>query len=110
MKPEPHAPPAATTFVTVKEVEANVRTRMDKALIGGEYEGFIKVVADKMTDELLGVHMVGPHVTDLISEASTAMLLEATAWEVGAAVHPHPTLSETLNEAALAVDGKSINF
>jgi dihydrolipoamide dehydrogenase len=81
-----------------------------KALIGGEYEGFVKVIADQATDELLGVHMVGPHVTDLISEASAAMLLEATAWEIGAAVHPHPTLAEALNEAALAVDGKSINF
>ena len=49
-------------------------------------------------------------MTDLISEASAAMLLEATAWEVGSAVHPHPTLSEALGEAALAVDGKSINF
>ncbi|HEY7599621.1 MAG TPA: dihydrolipoyl dehydrogenase [Candidatus Limnocylindrales bacterium] len=81
-----------------------------KALIGGDYEGFVKVVAHRDTDELLGVHMIGPHVTDLISEASAQMLLEATAWEVGAAVHPHPTLSEALGEAALAVDGKSINF
>ena len=54
--------------------------------------------------------MIGPHVTDLIAEASAAMLLEATAWEVGAAVHPHPTLSEALGEAALAVDGRAINF
>jgi dihydrolipoamide dehydrogenase len=81
-----------------------------KALIGGEYEGFVKVLAHEKTDELLGVHMVGPHVTDLISEASAALLLEATAWEIGAAVHPHPTLSEALAEAAMAVDGKSINF
>lgn len=81
-----------------------------KALIDGEYGGFVKVVAHKETDELLGVHMIGPHVTDLISEASAAMLLEATAWEVGAAVHPHPTLAEAVGEAALAVDGKSINF
>ncbi|HSH22378.1 MAG TPA: dihydrolipoyl dehydrogenase [Candidatus Caenarcaniphilales bacterium] len=81
-----------------------------KALISGEHEGFVKVVAHAETDEILGVHMIGPHVTDLISEASAAMLLEATSWEVGAAVHPHPTLSEALGEAALAVDGKSINF
>jgi dihydrolipoamide dehydrogenase len=81
-----------------------------KALIGGDYEGFVKVVADKATDEVLGVHMIGPHVTDLIAEASAAMLLEATAWEVGAAVHPHPTLSEALGEAALMVDGRAINF
>jgi dihydrolipoamide dehydrogenase len=81
-----------------------------KALIGGDYEGFVKVVADKRTDEVLGVHMIGPHVTDLIAEASAAMLLEATAWELGAAVHPHPTLSEALGEAALMVDGRAINF
>ncbi len=53
--------------------------------------------------------MVGPHVTDLITEASAAMLLEATAWELGAAVHPHPTLSEALGEAALAIEGRAIN-
>jgi dihydrolipoamide dehydrogenase len=53
---------------------------------------------------------VGPGVTDLISEASVAMLLEATAWEIGAAVHPHPTLAEALGEASLAVDGKAINI
>jgi dihydrolipoamide dehydrogenase len=81
-----------------------------KALIGGDHAGFTKVIAHGETDELLGVHMVGPHVTDLIAEASAAMLFEATAWEIGAAVHPHPTLSEALGEAALAVDGRSINF
>ena len=81
-----------------------------KALVNAATEGFVKVIADKQTDELLGVHMIGNGVTDLISEASAAMLLEATAWEVGAAVHPHPTLSEALGEAALGVDGKSINF
>jgi dihydrolipoamide dehydrogenase len=81
-----------------------------KALIRGEHEGFVKVLADKKTDEIVGVHMIGAQVTDLISEASAAMLLEATAWEVGSAVHPHPTLSEVMGEAALAVDGKSINF
>jgi dihydrolipoamide dehydrogenase len=81
-----------------------------KALIRGEHEGFVKVIADAGTDELLGVHMIGAAVTDLISEASVGMLLESTAWEVGNAVHPHPTLSEALGEAALAVDGKSINF
>lgn len=81
-----------------------------KALIRGEHEGFVKVIAHAETDELLGVHMIGAQVTDLIAEASAAMLLEATAWEVGAAVHAHPTLAEALGEAALAVDGKSINF
>ena len=81
-----------------------------KALIHGDPEGFVKVIADAKTDALLGVHMIGSSVTDLISEASVAMLLEATAWEVGSAVHPHPTLAEAVGEAALAVDGKAINF
>jgi len=81
-----------------------------KALIGGDYEGFVKVIADAATDQVLGVHMIGPHVTDLISEASAAMLLESTAWELGAAVHPHPTLSEALGEAATLVDGWAINI
>jgi dihydrolipoamide dehydrogenase len=81
-----------------------------KALIRGESEGFVKVIADAKTDEVLGVHMIGGNVTDLIAEASVAMLLESTAWEMGSAVHPHPTLSEAVGEAAMAVDGKSINF
>ena len=81
-----------------------------KAIIEGDTTGFVKVIADAETDELLGVHMIGHHVTELIAESSTAMLLEATAGEVGAAVHPHPTLSEAMGEAAMAVDGKSINF
>ncbi len=62
------------------------------------------------TDAILGVHVIGPHATDLISEASLALSLEATAWEVGAATHPHPTLTEILAEAAMAADGRSINF
>jgi dihydrolipoamide dehydrogenase len=81
-----------------------------KAIIEGDTAGFVKVIADAETDELLGVHMIGHHVTELIAESSTAMLLEATAWEVGSAVHPHPTLSETMGEAAMAVAGRSINF
>jgi dihydrolipoamide dehydrogenase len=81
-----------------------------KAIVNGETEGFVKVIAHAETDELLGVHMVGSHVTELIAEASAAMLFEATAWDVGSAVHPHPTLSEALGEAALGVHGKSINF
>ena len=81
-----------------------------KAIIEGDTTGFVKVIADAETDEVLGVHMIGHHVTELIAESSTAMLLEATAWEIGAAVHPHPTLSEAMGEAAMLVDGKSINF
>jgi dihydrolipoamide dehydrogenase len=81
-----------------------------KAIIGGEYEGFAKVIADKETDETLGIHLIGPHATDLIAEASVAFELEAAPWEIGGATHAHPTLSEILGEAAMAVDGRSINF
>ena len=81
-----------------------------KALIGGEYEGFTKIIANKDTDETLGIHIIGPHATDLIAEGSLAMTLEATPWEIGATTHAHPTLSEILGETAMAVDGRSINF
>ncbi len=81
-----------------------------KALIGGEYEGFAKIIANKETDETLGVHIIGPHATDLIAEASLAFTLEAAPWEIGLTTHAHPTLSEILGETAMAIDGRSINF
>jgi dihydrolipoamide dehydrogenase len=81
-----------------------------KAVIVGETGGFAKIIAHAETDEILGVHLIGTHVTELIAEASAAMLFESTAWELGAAVHPHPTLSEVLGEAAMNVAGQSINF
>ncbi|OCA92662.1 dihydrolipoyl dehydrogenase [Pseudobacillus wudalianchiensis] len=80
-----------------------------KALVYGESDGFVKIVADKQTDDLLGVHMIGPHVTDMISEAGLARVLDAAAWEVSHTIHPHPTLSEAIGEAALAADGKAIH-
>ncbi len=81
-----------------------------KAIIGGEYEGFAKVIGNPVTGDTLGVHIIGPHATDLISEATLAFNLEATPWEIGAATHAHPTLAEIIGEAAMAVDGRSINF
>lgn len=80
-----------------------------KALVFGETDGFVKMIADEKTDDILGIHMIGPHVTDLISEAGLAMVLDATPWEVANTVHPHPTLTEIIGEAALAVDGKAIH-
>ncbi|MBP1988991.1 dihydrolipoyl dehydrogenase [Paenibacillus eucommiae] len=79
-----------------------------KALVYGESDGFVKVVADADTNDILGVHMIGPHVTDYISEAALAQVLNATPWEVGQTIHPHPTLSEAIGEAMLAVDGRAI--
>ncbi|MGG3282498.1 dihydrolipoyl dehydrogenase [Paenibacillus solani] len=81
-----------------------------KALIHGTREGFVKVIADQKTQDILGVHMIGPHVTELIGEAALAQVLDATPWEVGTAVHAHPSLSEIIGEAMLAVDGRAIGL
>jgi len=80
-----------------------------KALVFGESDGFVKMIADEESNDILGVHMIGPHVTDMISEAGLAQVLDATPWEVAHTIHPHPTLSEAIGEAALAVDGKAIH-
>ena len=81
-----------------------------KSLIHGTKGGFVKVIADQKTQDILGVHMIGPHVTELIGEAALAQVLDATPWEVGAAVHAHPSLSEIIGEAMLAVDGRAIGL
>ncbi|MFD0711073.1 dihydrolipoyl dehydrogenase [Paenibacillus sp. GCM10027626] len=81
-----------------------------KAVVLGQQEGFAKVIADKETNDIIGVHLVGAHATDLIAEASLAMLLDATPWEVGQTIHAHPTLSEIMAEAMLAADGKAIAY
>ncbi|MEK4056534.1 dihydrolipoyl dehydrogenase [Paenibacillus sp. FSL F4-0087] len=81
-----------------------------KSLVYGSRDGFVKVIADAKTNDILGVHMIGTHVTELIAEASLAQMLDATPWEVGQTIHPHPTLSEIMGEAMLAVDGKSIGM
>jgi len=81
-----------------------------KALVNGNVDGFVKVIVDKKTDDILGVHMIGSHVTELISEAGLAMVLNATPWEISSVVHPHPALAEVMGEAALAVDGNAIHM
>ena len=80
-----------------------------KPRILGHPEGLVKVVSDARYDEVLGVHMVGPHATDLISEACVALRLEATTEEIFRTVHPHPTLPEALMQAAEAVYGHAID-
>lgn len=80
-----------------------------KSVVMGEVDGFVKIVSDQKNDDLLGVHIIGPHATDLISEAGLAKVLDATAWEIAHTIHPHPTLSEAYMEAALTVDGKPIH-
>ncbi|MEE9261809.1 MAG: dihydrolipoyl dehydrogenase [Dehalococcoidia bacterium] len=81
-----------------------------KALAIGETEGMVKVVVNKASGEILGAHMIGPEVTELLAELSLARLLEGTNREVGWMVHSHPTLSEAVKEAALAADGEAIHI
>lgn len=81
-----------------------------KASILGKAEGFVKIVADSKYDEILGVHIVGPKATELIAEATLALELEATNDELLHMIHPHPTLSEAVGEAAHAVTGHTIHI
>ena len=80
-----------------------------KAIALGDTDGQVKIVADAKTGEVLGAHMIGPEVTELLGELSLAKLLESTPLEMGWAVHPHPTLSEALREAALDVNKEAIH-
>ncbi|MGB9109952.1 MAG: dihydrolipoyl dehydrogenase [Telluria sp.] len=76
----------------------------------GDTTGMVKVIADATTDEILGVHIVGPVASELISEAVVAMEFKASAEDIARICHAHPTLSEATKEAALAVDKRSLNF
>ena len=80
-----------------------------KALALGETEGMVKVVVDAEIGSILGAHMIGAEVTELLGELGLANLLESTTKELGWLVHPHPTISEVLKEAALAADGEAIH-
>ncbi len=81
-----------------------------KAKILDSTGGFVKIVAEKKYDEVLGVHIIGPKATELIAEATAALSLEATAESLFRAVHAHPTLAESMGEAALAVHGRPIHM
>jgi dihydrolipoamide dehydrogenase len=81
-----------------------------KARILGEEEGFVKIVSEEKYDEILGVHIMGPHATELIAEACVAMQLESTAEELGRTMHAHPTVAEAVMEAAEGVHGLTIHI
>ena len=82
---------------------------MGKAAVLNEPHGFVKAIRDVETDRVIGVHMVGPHVTDLIAEAASMMRagVDLDTWT--RAIHPHPTLSEALGEALLAAGGRGLH-
>ena len=81
-----------------------------KALAMGETEGMVKLVVDAKHGELLGGHMIGPEVTELLGELALIKMLEGTSLEMGWAVHPHPTISEMLKEAALDAQGRALHM
>ncbi|HLF23141.1 MAG TPA: dihydrolipoyl dehydrogenase, partial [Burkholderiales bacterium] len=81
-----------------------------RALTMRESDGFVKIVADAKTDAILGVHIVGPDASDLISEAALALEMGARVEDLAATVHPHPTLPEAIMEAAEALHGKAIHI
>jgi len=81
-----------------------------KARILGETDGFVKIVSEKKYDEVLGVHIIGPHATELLAEACVAMALETTADELGRIMHAHPTVSESVMEAAEGVHDLTIHM
>jgi dihydrolipoamide dehydrogenase len=85
-------------------------TANGKAAILGERSGFVKIIADAKYGEILGVHIIGPHATDLIGEALLAMHMEAVVEDIGQMIHPHPTLTEALKEAALDIGGLALHI
>jgi dihydrolipoamide dehydrogenase len=85
-------------------------TALGRAIIHGETAGFVKVVADGKTGRVLGTHIVGANATELIAESALTQLFQGDAWETGRNIHPHPTLSEAVMEASLAVDGRAIHI
>ncbi len=80
-----------------------------RARIANEIEGFVKIVAEKKYDEILGVHMIGPRATELVAEATLALRLECTVEELIRTIHAHPTMSEAVGEAAHAAHGAAIH-
>lgn len=81
-----------------------------RAQIHGDTAGFVKIVSDAKTGQMLGTHIIGGEATELIAEPALTQLFQGDAWELGRNIHPHPTLSEAVMEAAMAVDGHAIHI
>ena len=80
-----------------------------RAKVNNHSEGFVKILAEEKTDKVLGVHMIGPHVGEMIAEMALAMEFGASSEDIARTCHAHPTHSEAIKEAALAVDKRSIH-
>jgi len=81
-----------------------------RALGMNSSDGFVKILADAKTDEILGVHIISAGASDLIAEAAVAMEFKASAEDIARICHPHPSLSEVMREAALATDKRALNM
>ncbi len=81
-----------------------------RAKVNNEPDGFVKILAESKTDRVLGVHMIGPHTGDLIAEMGLAMEFGASAEDIARTCHAHPTYTEAVKEAALAIDKRAIHF
>jgi dihydrolipoamide dehydrogenase len=85
-------------------------TANGKAKILGETQGFVKIIAESHYGEILGVHLFGPHATEMIAESVLGMQMEASFHCLNETIHPHPTLSEALLEASLGLEGKALHI
>ncbi len=113
------SPEVATVGKTEEQLkEANMSYKVGKfpflansrAKVNNETEGFVKILADSKTDKVLGVHIIGPHCGDMIAEMALAMEFGASAEDIARTCHAHPTHTEAIKEAALAVDKRPIHF
>ena len=113
------SPEVATVGKTEEELKANNKTYKvgkfpflanSRAKVNNETDGFVKILADSNTDKILGVHIIGPHSGDMIAEMALAMEFGASAEDVARTCHAHPTHTEAIKEAALAVDKRPIHF
>ncbi len=113
---DPEVASVGLTEAKAKEAGYDVKvgkfpfTASGKARILGETDGFVKIVSEKKYDEVLGVHIIGPHATELLAEGCVGMALETTADELGRIMHAHPTVSESVMEAAEGVHDLTIHM
>jgi dihydrolipoamide dehydrogenase len=112
---EPEIGSVGLTESQAKQQGYDVRTgafpfkALARARMAGETDGFVKIVADRKYDEILGVHIIGPRATELVAEAVLALRLECTVEELVKTIHAHPTMTEAVGEAAHAVHGAAIH-
>ena len=113
------SPEVATVGKTEEQLKKeNIKYKVGKfpflansrAKVNNEVEGFVKIIAEKETDKILGAHMIGPHAGNMIAEMCIAMEFGASAEDIARTCHAHPTHTEAVKEAALAVDKRSIHF